>query len=412
MRDVLLDVSRLVWRAWRGGLPTGIDRVCLAYVEHFASRSQAVVQRKGFQLVLSPSQSDRLFALLLSDEPARRFELIMLFAMAGPTALGAKPRSGTIYLNVGHTGLNERSLPAWIARHRLRAVYLVHDLIPLTHPQFCRDGEAEKHGRRMENVLASAEGLIGNSQATLDEMTEFAQARGFSMPPSTVAWISSDAATVRAKPLTLPRPHFITVGTIEGRKNPLLLLDVWRKLVADLGDEAPVLLIVGQRGWQAGSVFEQLDRLGELDSHVRELPACDDEELAGWIAGARALLMPSFAEGFGLPIVEALRLGTPVIASNLPALREIGRGIPTYADPMDSGEWKGLVRDFTGDTPERARQLAQMVNFRAPTWTEHFATVEQWLTSLPSQPTNFGLNQQDTDVSGLPRRTSPDKGGE
>ena len=380
-RVVYLDVTRLVWRAWRGGLATGIDRVCQAYVEHFGARSRAVIQRNGFQFVLSPAHSDRLFKLLLSEK-TQRLDLLRLAAAACLNALGTTPRPGSIYLNVGHTGLNERSLPAWIARHKLRAVYLIHDLIPLTHPQFCRAGEADKHRRRMENVLASASGLIGNSPGSLDELAAFATAQGQAMPSSIAAWISGGDFSKRVQPSTSSRPHFITVGTIEGRKNHQLLLDVWRQIVAERRAQAPQLLIVGQRGWQAERVIEQLDDLAELDDHVREIGTCADEELAGWIVGARALLMPSFAEGFGLPVVEALALGTPVIASDLPVFREIAGDIPTYLPPRDVDAWEARVRDFTGDDPDRTRQLERMASFRAPTWLEHFDRVENWLATL------------------------------
>ena len=63
-QEVLLDVTRLIWRRWRGGLPTGVDRVCLAYLEHFGPRARAVVQRKGIHIVLSRHRSLRLFRLL------------------------------------------------------------------------------------------------------------------------------------------------------------------------------------------------------------------------------------------------------------------------------------------------------------------------------------------------------------
>lgn len=408
MRDFLLDVTRPVWRAWRGKVPTGVDRVCLAYVEHFGSRSQAVVQRKGFHFVLSPSHSDRLFELLLSRKPARRFDLARLLTAAAPAALWNRPPPGSLYLNAGHTGLNEPSLPSWVERRRLRAIYFIHDLIPLTHPQFCREGEADKHRRRMENVLASATGVIGNSQATLDELTRFAEGRRLPMPPSVAAWISATPEQPDVERRSLPKPHFVSVGTIEGRKNHQLLLDVWRRLVADLGDDAPLLLIIGQRGWRGEHVFEQLDQPGELKGHVRELGACSDADLAGWIAGARALLMPSFAEGFGLPIVEALRLGTPVIASDLPAFREIAGDIPDYARPTDLDSWERLIRAYVRNSPERARQQARLEGYAAPAWADHFTTVERWLRLLfasRAQRTKFGLNQRDSRLSeGAPGR--------
>ena len=298
------------------------------------------------------------------------------------SARSRPPRPGMFYLNVGHTGLNEPSLPAWIARHRLRAVYLVHDLIPITHPEFCRDGESEKHRLRMMNVLESASGVISNSQVTLDDLAAFADAQGLPSPPSVAAWISGKPLQSGVQPRTLSKPHFISLGTIEGRKNHQLLLDIWRRLVVDLGEKAPLLLIVGQRGWQAERMIEQLSHLGELEGHVWELGSCNDEELAGWIAGARALLMPSFAEGFGLPVIEALRLGTPVIASDLPVFREIAGDIPAYAGPLETDRWEDLIRAFTIDGPERSRQLTELAGYRPPDWNEHFASVDKWLSSL------------------------------
>ncbi len=378
-RPFLLDVSRLVWRAWRGGLPTGIDRVCQAYVKHFGARSCAVVQRQGFHFALSPTDSDALFELLLANEPVRR-EAYGVRSL-GPSQERSRnsPRPGAIYLNVGHTGLNEPSLPRWIERHRLRAVYLIHDLIPLTHPQFCRAGESEKHERRMSNVLASAAGVIGNSQVTIDEFAAFARERGKPMPPSVSAWLGGADLPLNSKPRHVSRPHFVVVGTIEGRKNHQLLLNVWRKIVAERGSDAPSLVIIGQRGWQADSVFDQLDRPGELEGHVLEFGACDDDELAGWIAGAEALLMPSFAEGFGLPVIEALQIGTPVIASDLPVYREIAGEGPTYLDPTDEAVWKRTIEAFS----DRAdRPIAPPPAFHAPTWQEHFEKVDGWLSTL------------------------------
>ena len=375
-REFLLDVSRLVWRSWRRGLPTGIDRVCQAYVENFGERSQAVVQRRGFHFILSPADSDRLFRLSLGKEPVRR-SLLTFAVGASLRTLANSPRPGSIYLNVGHTGLNEPSLPGWVARHRLGAVYLIHDLIPLTHPQFCRDGEPDKHKLRMSNVLASAAGVIGNSQATIDDLADFAERQRHSMPPSVVAWLGAEDFPNDPQPKNAGKPHFVVVGTIEGRKNHQLLLEVWRDIVAERGEGAPLLVLIGQRGWQADAVFEQLDRPGDLDGHIRELGACNDEELAGWIAGARALLMPSFAEGYGLPVMEALQLGTPVIASDLPVYREIAGDRSVYLPPADKAGWKSAIESLTD-----SQQPKKNSDFRAPTWQDHFRTVEAWLKRL------------------------------
>lgn len=363
-------------------LPTGIDRVCLEYMERLGPVSHAVVQFKGTVFVLSPATSDRLFSLLRNPALCSRASLVRMALRALVTANRTPPSRQMFYLNVGHTGLHEPSLIDWIAEHDLRAIYLIHDLIPVTHPQFCRPGEAAKHGLRIKNALVSASGIIGNSQSTLDELAAFAANRGLTMPRHVAAGICGIRRSARLPVPPAERPYFVTVGTIEARKNHLLLLKIWDQLVAQLGDEAPMLVIIGQRGWEAEEAFERLDQLGNLAEHVVEIRSCGDKELSGWIAGARALLMPSFVEGFGLPVIEAFDLGTPVIASDLPVYHEIVGEIPTYLDPSDAVAWASAVSAFMIDGPDRKRQLARLQKYIAPTWSDHFSAVEPWLARL------------------------------
>lgn len=385
-RDVLLDASRLVWRVWSGRLPTGIDRVCLAYLDHYGPRARAVVQWRGLRRILPPGLSDRLFALLREGGPRfrRRFaRMVPAIALARPGG----PVRGAPYINVGHTGLDDPALPGWLRRAGLRPVFMVHDLIPITYPQFCRAGEGERHARRMAHALASAAGIIANSRATLDELAAFAARTGHAMPPALAAWISGCPVPERVDPIRFDRPHFITVGTIEGRKNHLLLLRIWADLARRLGPATPLLVIVGQRGWEAAEALSMLDGDPALRGHVTELPACGDAELAGLVAGARALLMPSHAEGFGLPVVEALQLGTPVVASDLPVYREIAGGHPTFLDPDDSAAWE---REILTRLADDGRAATCRPAFRAPDWPGHFARVDTWLAGLAQKEGGAG----------------------
>ncbi|MEG3085512.1 glycosyltransferase family 1 protein [Sphingomonas sp. PB2P12] len=382
---VLIDVSRSIWRYWSGRLPTGIDRVCLAYVEHFGPRAQAVVQWKRRRIVLTADHSRRLMALLVAPGPPSRQQLIRILGSAIPSAFAGAPQRGQLYLNIGHTGLNDDSLVAWIAHHGLRAVHLIHDLIPIETPEFCRPGEADRHVQRMTNALISASGIIGNSEATLTALRNFAATHSLPCPPMVAAWLAGDVLPSDVVPTPAEHPYFVVVGTIEGRKNHLLLLQLWKRLVERLGDAAPRLVLVGQRGWEAEGAFALLDRSLALQGMVIERGRCDDRELAGLLKGARALLMPSFAEGFGMPVIEAMQLGAPVIASDLAVFREIADTIPTFISVHDAGEWERTILDFCGPSPERARQIAAMRAYRAPSWEGHFAIVERWLETLPAR---------------------------
>jgi glycosyltransferase involved in cell wall biosynthesis len=382
--SLLLDVSRLIWRRWKGRLPTGIDRVCLAYLRHFGPRAQAVVQRDGFRRILDAKASQELFGLLGEGGAAFKPRLI---AGALKNLGRANGRGGgRLYFNVGHTGLNSPRFRQWIATAGVRPVYLVHDLIPITHPQFCRAGEADRHRDRMRTALATATGVIVNSHATLEELRAFARTGNLPKPPALVAPLGVSPLCVPTSVVPVERPTFVTIGTIEARKNHLLLLEIWSRLIDRFGSNAPCLLIIGQRGWEAQEVFRLLDTSDKLRGHVVELGSCSDEELAGHLASATALLFPSRAEGYGLPIAEALGARVPVIASDLPAFRELGGDIPAYLDPLDSKAWETTILDYAGSaSAAREAQLERLRSYRLPDWSSHFAKVERWLDTLGNE---------------------------
>lgn len=404
-RPFLLDVSRLVWRSWSARLPTGIDRVCYAYLDHFAARSQAVVQYRGVARVLTAEYSDKLFAALRMPDASFKPRLAAML----PGALGTASRSidgrGAFYINAGHTDIDLARLLGWTRRSNVKPIYLIHDLIPLTHSEFCRVEAIERHRGRVINALFSAAGVIANSQATASELRSFGRNHGIPLPPILSAWLAgAQLASPQVVPLKTGR-HFVCVGTIEGRKNHFMLLKIWQRLVAQLGQAAPKLVLIGQNGAEAGHVQNLLDRGNGLGDHVQILSRCGDDELGQWIRSARALLLPSFAEGFGLPVVEALALGTPVIASDLPCFREVGQGIPTLLDPLDAINWERMILSFLDNSPERSRQLRMLKSYEQPTWEHHFGHVEDWLEQLKLLPRPFGAvpHRQPDRVRQLPR---------
>jgi glycosyltransferase involved in cell wall biosynthesis len=378
---LLIDATRLVWRRWKGYQPTGIDRVCLAYVERFGDDAQAVLHHRWFRGILDRQSSHSLFRLLADPRSDFRtaFALLILRNL-GRSRLDGRNR---LYLNLGHTGLDSGAFVEWVRRADVRPVYFVHDLIPLTHPQFCRTGEDQRHERRMRAVLETASGIIANSQATLDDLGRFASEQKLAVPPMLAAWLGGTRFSELPKPEKAEPATFLVLGTIEGRKNHMLLLDIWRRLAKRMGEQAPRLVVVGQRGWQAQEVFAALDGDPQLRARVSEVNRCADDRLAELFASARALLFPSKAEGFGLPLVEALSAGLPVIASDLPVFREIGCGIPLLLDPDDSAAWEAAILDFARpESAARAAQLEKIASYCPPGWVSHFAAVEEWLQTF------------------------------
>ncbi len=353
-----------------------------------------IISRR-FKAILPETASKALFRLLLSPEGSRyerarfRARVIGLGLLHARHLRNQLPGLGRVWLNAGHTGLDAPELADWCQQRDLRPVYLVHDLIPLTHPQFCREGEDERHRKRMRTALMTAAGIVTNSAHTLETFAAFAREVSAQMPPATVAWPGTPhlpASDVRNQ----GEAKFVVLGTIEGRKNHKLLLSVWQNMLASCRSETaradiPKLVIVGRRGWQADEVFDLLDR-HDFGGRVNEVGPLDDAQLAAVLKGARALLFPSHAEGYGIPLAEALAAGVPVLASDLPVFREIGQGVPELLPVTDQAAWRDAIEDYARPvSARRTRQLERVTRFQAPSWEGHFARIDHLIESLSSQ---------------------------
>lgn len=381
MHKILIDVTRLLGRLWKGRLPTGVDRVGIAYVEYYGAQARAAVRLAGRSFVLPKRESDQLFQWLLN--PSERVDVIKIIAKALLTGWRDQQVAGHFLFNTGHSGLERDDYPNLLNRMRASPIFVVHDLIPITHPEYCRAGERERHITRMNNVLRLARGVITNSQATLDDLCSFATQTLQPMPPSVVGLLAPGISSVSPGSRPMQHPYFVVLSTIEPRKNHWLLLQMWRSLVESMGELAPRLVVIGQRGWECENVVYMLERCEQLKGYVFELSNCTDEELATYLQHAQALLLPSFAEGYGMPLVEALAFGVPVIASDLPVFREVAGEIPEYVDPLDGKRWGELVKEYTkSDSQPRAKQLSRQGGFRVTTWANHFTKVDALLEQL------------------------------
>lgn len=379
---LLLDVTRLCGRLLEGRLPTGVDRVSLEYLRHFRHNAQALVRYRGRWIVLAPRASARLFATLL--DPGADFRRVIRWCVGPGYVLNwGHAGAGCVLLNTGHSGLDHPAYALQVRRRGLRAVFFLHDLIPITHPEYSRPGEAEKHQRRVHTMLAAGSGVLVNSHATRTALECYAARCGEPRPLCTVAPLAPAALPAPAAERPIAAPYFVMLGTIEPRKNHLLLLHLWRQLAEEQGARAAHLVLIGQRGWECEQVVDLLERCPALRGLVIELPRCGDAALATWLHHAQALLFPSFVEGFGMPLIESLAAGLPVIASALPVFREVAGEIPEYLDPLDGSGWKARVQDYANvESAGRRAQLARLQGYQAPGWPQHFKLVEAMIERI------------------------------
>jgi glycosyltransferase involved in cell wall biosynthesis len=411
-RPILIDTTRLLTRL-RHAAPSGIDRVDLAYARRFLGgqpdRRGVAITARGPRLV--PADRIRQLMALIGGRwreeiaaaddpvldrirarlgggarppaaPARRRALpridpaetlFRIAALSWPEAATA-PRDA-VYLHTSHIRLDRPERFAWLNDRRdVKPVFFVHDLIPIEFPEYGVPGEAARHRTRMQTVARHAAAVLANSDDVARRFTAHCEAEGWRRPAVAVAPLGVEEAFTRDPPAFRGgRPYFVVCSTIEARKNHLLLLQVWRDLAGALGPDCPALVIVGRRGWEAEAAIDLLDRCPAIAPHVIEAPGLSTPALAELVRGARGLLMPSFAEGYGIPVVEALSLGTPVIASDIPVHREIAGGRATFVHPLDGPGWQAAIVGA-------AREPGP--GYRPPTWAAHFRVVDEVLASL------------------------------
>ena len=167
--------------------------------------------------------------------------------------------------------------------------------------------------------------------------------------------------------------YFVSVGTLDPRKNHALLLRVWPTIYRRTGAR---LVLVGGVGGAAAPVWEELARVPALAASTCHVAGLSRAALAVLIAGARAALIPSFAEGYGLPVVEALTLGTPTLATDSPVFREASQGAGIFLDPRDDEAWtKAILHACARRTDPPA--------FVPPSWGDFHQRTCSFVDSLP-----------------------------
>ncbi len=248
---------------------------------------------------------------------------------------------------------------------RKPVVLFVHDLVA-----FSEAAGVGLKGRLMERTLLSgalrrAAAVVVNSETTASDLT----ARYRRLPPVTVAPLAAGPAFGRKVPADtllrfrkrhgLPERYVLSVGTIEPRKNHAALIEAFEGIPKKQRG-ATELVIAGRWGWRHAPVKKALEHA----SATRVLDDVSDADLPVLYAGATAFCYPSRYEGFGLPVLEAMRSGLPVLVSDTPALREIAGDAAHYCDPERVRSIRDGIRALLGSAPRRTR-LAKAGRTRA-----------------------------------------------
>ena len=231
---------------------------------------------------------------------------------------------------------------------RVPVVATLYDAIPLARPDWANQRLRSLKNRVLRWGARNADRVICISRAAVPEIVEH-----YRVPEQRIrviplgvdpAWAQEPAADRVAATLArhgLRPGYFLFVGTLQPRKNLGVVLAAYDRLPPALRRDRQ-LLIVGRYGWGAAALKADLERRRSQDEVVW-LDAIDNDALRDLYAGAGMFVFPSLAEGFGLPVLEALAAGLPVIASDLPVLREVAGQHARYVEAGDAAAWSDAM---------------------------------------------------------------------
>jgi glycosyltransferase involved in cell wall biosynthesis len=306
--------------------------------------------------------------------------------VAGPRALPLSRRGLTalwergVHLWPGGDAVHAPTPLAPPARKRGRSlVVTVHDTVPFTHPETLTRRGAAWHQTVIRRATERANAVVVPTAAVAAELHRYAPGPapvavvGHGVPAVFRAPMDAGLAALKTGRLRLPETYVLAVGTVEPRKG----LDVLVKAMSRPQAPDLPLVVVGPRGWGEVNLVELAAEHGFPPSRLYVLGRVDDEDLSAILRRATVLAAPSRAEGFGLPVLEAMAVGTPVVHTDVPALVEVAGGTGLVVPCGDADALAGALREVVNESVATAERVAQG-QLRAAAFTWEHAAAELW----------------------------------
>lgn len=401
LRTLVLDITDLLSFLIAHGFPTGIQRVQLGLAAAIL-RADAPLSSYFEAIHFTFAEHGHAWRLKTSDLLAIvRYveeanvdvtEARRLVYRAKDCGLCTTWSAGSAYLVLGAFWADGGLGPLQQALHArgVASGVLVHDLFAVTMPELCHEGAVETFETQLLAGLQTWDFVITNSEATAKDVRRFLAER---LPerrlPVIPAPLAHDFATrpaaraAEAAPLpqgVRDRRFVLAVGTIEPRKNYASLLAAWAALGRRRAD-LPQLVIVGRPGWRSEALVEQL-RQGATPG-VLWLEDVSDAQLDALYRGCLFTVFPSLAEGWGLPIGEALARGKACVSSGTSAMPEASDGLAVLIDPHDVQSLETAMETLIYDPAALADSEARIrARFRARTWTDVAAAIAEGVATV------------------------------
>lgn len=259
-----------------------------------------------------------------------------------------------------------------LASEGIIVMTLVHDVMPILFPEWFAERQVDAFSTWVDAHLRNSSGFITNSSCTSHDLTQVADQRGIE-PGGPVVRITlgADFGQNTPTPVDLPTEierFLLIVGTLEPRKNHELVLNAWERIAP--GNPGLGLVLVGKEGWMVEDLVQRIRVHDEFGRTLVWLGGIDDEELVWLYQNSFITVVPSLYEGLGVPVMEALRNGSPVISSTGGALPEAGDGLAELVEPDDTDELVRLLEQHLADPDHHRLAVEKVRSYVQPTWED------------------------------------------
>jgi glycosyltransferase involved in cell wall biosynthesis len=297
--------------------------------------------------------------------------------------------SGSVLLELdsiwNRTEVDRERLYTHLDDRGVHLAVLVYDLLPVEHPEWFEDSLVRVFTDTLRAEVRHADAVMAISAHTAEGVERWSASVGATPPAGVVVPLGADlavpvtdetgsdggdgAAPGAALPAELVgRRYVLVVGTVEPRKNHRVLLDAFEQ-VWEL-DPQVALVIVGRAGWNNDETIDRLRHHPRAGRGVHWYEGVGDQLLATLYRHADVVAVPSVTEGFGLPVIESLCAGVPVLSSTGGALPEAGGDLVDFADPSDPSAWAAALDRLLHDDEHRTARRAGAAAYRPPTWSD------------------------------------------
>ena len=419
---IYFDVSDLVLDLFHSSSLSGIQRFQSEILRNLAAEAHSlpirytVLSKRGGLFTIDGTEFVRIIEHLRVDAASRDLvvrALDHLLDAALPCAICA----GDIFLETGAFWNVPRigHLLQGLNGSGVRIGVFVHDILPIVAPEYFEAANTSAFVKGVFEALNFADFVITTSEFNRTCLMErmgsafrripvrlMALGNELSQPAHATPFLSEPVAEL------LEQNYVLAVGTIEVRKNPTYLLNMWKMMVRSGRPEVPRLVFVGRRGWMVEDFMRQLKGCNYLGGRIVVLRATTDVELDLLYRNCLLTAFPSFLEGWGLPVGESLSHGKICLCSAAGGTSSVGGDLVDYIDPYNVRDGLETLLRYLDDPQRRSRREQEIAeNFQLRTWEEVAGNFLETVLSLSREPSTSAAVIQLPDGRFLPISSDP-----